>query len=214
MALLTLTNAHLADGHVPLLDGADFALEAGERIALIGRNGTGKSSLLRILAGLERPDDGVLPVQGGLRRVYVAQVVALSGGQKKRVALAQALVAVSDVLLRDGPTNHLDIDAIELSDVPDRAQRRQWLVLRGSVLIDGERLGPCGYHVVPVGASTGSELVLKHGALLFLREALLEAAAGDPVSTVRDADAGWPEFAPGIRRSDLRPQRSGLEVRG
>ena len=73
MALLTLTNAHLAYGHVPLLDGTDFALEAGERVALIGRNGTGKSSLLKILAGLEKPDDGLLQTQTGLRRVYVAQ---------------------------------------------------------------------------------------------------------------------------------------------
>jgi ATP-binding cassette subfamily F protein uup len=183
MALLTLSNAHLAYGHVPLLDGTDFSLEAGERVTLIGRNGAGKSSLLKILAGLEKPDDGQLQVQGGLRRVYVAQepaflegatvfeavsegvaearslraryedhspdedldalqtriealdgwtweqrvdtalqrlqldaatpVSALSGGMKKRVALAQALVAAPDVLLLDEPTNHLDIDAIE-----------------------------------------------------------------------------------------------------
>ena len=183
MALLTLTNAHLAYGHVPLLDGADISLEAGERVALIGRNGAGKSSLLKILAGLEKPDDGVLQAQTALRRVYVAQeplfaasatvfdavaegvaaaralraryeahdigedldalqtqlealggwtweqrvtqalqrlrldadasVDSLSGGTKKRVALAQALVAAPDVLLLDEPTNHLDIDAIE-----------------------------------------------------------------------------------------------------
>jgi ATP-binding cassette subfamily F protein uup len=169
---------------VPLLDGADFALEAGERVALIGRNGAGKSSLLKILAGLDKPDDGVLQLPVGLRRVYVAQEpqfaagttsstrwpkawpkregaaralrsprarrrprraadtpggagrldlgaacgprrcsactwtptpwsTTLSGGTKKRVALAQALVAAPDVLLLDEPTNHLDIDAIE-----------------------------------------------------------------------------------------------------
>jgi ABC transport system ATP-binding/permease protein len=182
MALLTLANAHLAFGHVPLLDGAEFALEADERVALIGRNGTGKSSLLKILAGSDKPDDGSLQAQLGLRRVYVAQepvfapgvsvfdavaegvaearqlraryeahaegddldalqtrlealdgwtweqrvdetlqrlhldgqalVDTLSGGTKKRVALAQALVAQPDVLLLDEPTNHLDLDAI------------------------------------------------------------------------------------------------------
>ncbi|MEW6704431.1 MAG: ATP-binding cassette domain-containing protein [Pseudomonadota bacterium] len=183
MALVTLSNAHLAYGHVPLLDGAGFSLEAGERVGLIGRNGAGKSSLLKILAGLERPDDGLLQLQQGLRRFYVpqepqfepghtvfeavsegvaeardlraryeahaagedldalqtriealngwtweqrveetlhrlnldagAQVDALSGGTKKRVALAQALVAAPEVLLLDEPTNHLDLDAIE-----------------------------------------------------------------------------------------------------
>jgi ATP-binding cassette subfamily F protein uup len=73
MALITLADAQLAYGHVPLLDHADFSLESGERIGLIGRNGAGKSSLLKILAGLERPDDGTLQFQQGLRIAYVPQ---------------------------------------------------------------------------------------------------------------------------------------------
>lgn len=182
MALITLLDAQLAFGHVAMLDHADFSLETNQRIGLIGRNGTGKSSLLKILAGLEKPDDGTLQLQQNLRIAYVPQepsldphatvfvaasaglartrhlvemylaadedtdldalqseiealdgwtweqrveetlhrlhldkdaiVGSLSGGIKKRVALAQALVAKPDVLLLDEPTNHLDLDSI------------------------------------------------------------------------------------------------------
>jgi ATP-binding cassette subfamily F protein uup len=55
--LITLTDVQLAYGHHPLLDHADFAIQAGERIGLIGRNGAGKSSLLRLLDGRTQPDD-------------------------------------------------------------------------------------------------------------------------------------------------------------
>ena len=73
MSFITLQNAQLAFGHVALLDHAEFSLESAERVGLIGRNGAGKSSLLRILGGLEKPDDGDLRVQQGLRVTYVAQ---------------------------------------------------------------------------------------------------------------------------------------------
>jgi len=73
MAVISLSNAQLAFGHVALLDHAEFSLEAGERVGLIGRNGTGKSSLLKIIAGLSKLDDGLLVMQQGLKIAYVEQ---------------------------------------------------------------------------------------------------------------------------------------------
>ncbi|SEI80167.1 ATP-binding cassette domain-containing protein [Paraburkholderia diazotrophica] len=73
MSLYTITGAQLAFGHVALLDHADFSLEAGERVGLIGRNGAGKSSLLKIVAELARPDDGLITRQQNLVTVYVPQ---------------------------------------------------------------------------------------------------------------------------------------------
>ena len=192
MNILSVENASFAVGHVALLDKTSSQLDSGEKIGLIGRNGAGKSSFLKILAGVQKLDDGQIIVQNNLKIVYVPQesffdkdatvfdtvaeglgeirdllrryhhvshelengssetllkelnelqleieakdgwkldaavkqtlgelglpenekIGNLSGGQKKRVALAQAWVQKPDVLLLDEPTNHLDIDAI------------------------------------------------------------------------------------------------------
>jgi ATP-binding cassette subfamily F protein uup len=94
MPLLTLADAELAYGDVPLLDGADLALEQGERIGLIGRNGTGKSSLLGVIAGNVQLDHGVLKRQDGLRIAIVPQEPQLYEKETVREALlAQAQVA-------------------------------------------------------------------------------------------------------------------------
>ncbi|MDO8299094.1 ATP-binding cassette domain-containing protein [Lacisediminimonas sp.] len=73
MAVITLSDAQLAFGHVALLNHTEFSLENGERVGLIGRNGTGKSSLLKIIAGRFKLDDGLLVLQQGLRTAYVEQ---------------------------------------------------------------------------------------------------------------------------------------------
>ena len=73
MALVTLLDAHLAFGDRPLLDGARFAVDANERIGLIGRNGTGKSTLLRVIADRVQLDDGALQRREGLRIGFVEQ---------------------------------------------------------------------------------------------------------------------------------------------
>ena len=73
MALITLSDAHLAYGDLPLLDEAALSIEPGERVGLIGRNGTGKSSLLSVLAGKQRLDDGPIQRQDGLIVHYVEQ---------------------------------------------------------------------------------------------------------------------------------------------
>jgi ATP-binding cassette subfamily F protein uup len=80
MAVISLTSAQLAFGHHALLDHAEFSLEAGERVGLIGRNGTGKSSLLKIIAGQQKLDDGLLVMQQGLRITYVEQEPQFESG--------------------------------------------------------------------------------------------------------------------------------------
>ena len=111
MALLSLSNAHLAFGHVPLLDGTALSLEGGERVALIGRNGAGKSSLLKIMAGLEKLDEGTMQLQTGLRRVYVAQEPLFEPGVSVFDAVSLGVAearAVREQFERHDPADDLD----------------------------------------------------------------------------------------------------------
>ncbi|ODS93470.1 MAG: ABC transporter ATP-binding protein [Comamonas sp. SCN 65-56] len=91
MALMTLMDGQLAFGHWPLLDKASFALEAQERVGLIGHNGAGKSSLLKVLAGLASLDDGLLTSQQGTRIAYVAQEPELQANATVFDAVSQGL---------------------------------------------------------------------------------------------------------------------------
>ncbi|MDD5177312.1 MAG: ATP-binding cassette domain-containing protein [Sterolibacterium sp.] len=99
MPLLTLDNACLAFGHVALLDHSALQIDAGEHIALIGRNGTGKSSLLRALAGLAKLDDGTLWCQPGARLAYVAQEPSFSPESCIYETIVAALGEASQMLL-------------------------------------------------------------------------------------------------------------------
>ena len=155
--LLTAENLHKNYGMKPLLSGVSLYLSAGERVGLIGVNGTGKSTLLKILAGVEEPDSGRVTRDPNVQISYLPQVPvmddnltvleqvfaghpaefralneyeaksilsrlgisdfdqkigALSGGQRKRVALATVFVHPADVLILDEPTNHLDAEMV------------------------------------------------------------------------------------------------------
>jgi ABC transport system ATP-binding/permease protein len=89
MALITLLDAHLAFGDRPLLDGAGLAVESGERLGLIGRNGSGKSSLLRVIAGLAQLDDGELQLQRTSRIALVEQEPELPAAATLRESLLE-----------------------------------------------------------------------------------------------------------------------------
>ena len=89
MSLITLLDSHLAYGDRPLLDGAQLAVRAGERVGLIGRNGTGKSTLLRVIAGLAQLDDGEVQRRDGLRITFVEQEPVLPDTPTLRESLLE-----------------------------------------------------------------------------------------------------------------------------
>ena len=114
MAVLSVSDLNLAFGHVPLLDHAAMALEAGERLGLIGRNGTGKSSLLKIIAGLELPDGGLVQVQQGLRQVYVPQEASFPAQATVFDTVAHGVAEARDLRARyEAHSPDDDLDAIQ-----------------------------------------------------------------------------------------------------
>ncbi len=94
--LLTLRGVSLAYGHVPLLDGVDLAIEAGERLGLLGRNGTGKSTLLKVVAGIAEPDEGEIRRPDGLRIAMLEQDLPAGGEGSVFDVVAGGLAAVGE----------------------------------------------------------------------------------------------------------------------
>ena len=180
-----LTMEHLTKYYTErmLFEDAGFGINEGEKIGVIGINGTGKTTLLRIAAGLEEPDEGTVTMGNGLALRYLpqnpsfeegstvlscvmkgnrtphnkwtleseakamltrlgiyefdAQIEKLSGGQKKRVALASVLLSEADILILDEPTNHLDSSMAEwLEDYLNRFKGALLMVTHDRYFLD------------------------------------------------------------------------------
>lgn len=152
MNILNIEHVSKIFGEKKIFDDVSYGIHENDKIGIIGINGTGKTTLLKMIAGLEETDEGQVIRQNGLRVTYLPQnpefakedtvlgyvtqvtqgkeyearnilnklgitdhdaiISTLSGGQKKRVALAKALVNPTDVLILDEPTNHLDNEMV------------------------------------------------------------------------------------------------------
>lgn len=121
---MSMKNVSLAFGGPSVLENVALSVDRGLRAALTGRNGEGKSTLMKVMAGELEPDTGEIVRANNLKTIYVSQAVpadipgddefnSLSGGKRRRRILEEAFLAKPDLLLLDEPTNHLDFDAID-----------------------------------------------------------------------------------------------------